>query len=116
MISSPISGGNVPGNGRMPNRGDLRYSLKGPRDTFSGGRPGSTGCTDGTVSCVGDGSCDGGGDGDGDGNMSGDMDGDGMADGDGDGVGDGDEDGDGDGDDEYDGQGRERGVDIVVNM
>ena len=35
MISSPISGGNIPGNGRMPNRGDLRYDFKGPRDTAS---------------------------------------------------------------------------------
>ena len=110
MISSPISGGILPGNGCMPNRPDARNGLKGPRDTFSGGRPGYTGCTDGTVSCVGDGDCGGGCDGDGDGNMSGDMDGDGIADGDGDGVGDGDGDGDGEGggdgnrDDEYDGQ------------
>ena len=88
MISSQISGGNIPGNGRRPNRGDSRYEMKGPRDTFSGGRPGSTGCTDGTGSCVGDGGCGGGRDGDGDGDMSRDMDGDRIADGDGDEVGD----------------------------
>ena len=66
----------------------MRYGSEGPRGTSSGGRPGSTVWTEGTVSRVGDGGCGGGRDGDGDGDMSRNMDGDRIADGDGDEVGD----------------------------